>query len=118
MLDREALERLFALERDSGAPLVPKVIALFFKTFPESLFQISSALAQEDGTAIAKQAHSLKSSSGNLGALTLTTLLEQLEMEAKSGEFISAGTTLSQVQTEFALVKTELERLLEPGGNK
>jgi HPt (histidine-containing phosphotransfer) domain-containing protein len=58
-------------------------------------------------------AHSLKSSSANVGALRLSALAKDVEHAAKQGEAERAVTAAQEVRPEFERAQTELRRICE-----
>ena len=69
-------------------------------------------LQNGDWDGLRRNAHSLKGSSSNLGAATLSGLCDQLEQASGTGELEKAQTLLAQVETEFASVEQSLTQLL------
>ncbi|MBC3304451.1 HPt (histidine-containing phosphotransfer) domain-containing protein [Pseudomonas cedrina] len=60
--------------------------------------------ARDDAKALGLIAHSFKGSSGNLGAVRLTQLCQQLEEES-AGPAAELGALVDQIDQEFALVR-------------
>ena len=67
-LDQEPLEVLRSLERQGAAKLVSRTIGKFVSCSEELLDQISSSADRGDAVELGRAAHSLKSSSANVGA--------------------------------------------------
>lgn len=67
--------------------------------------------ARDDAKALGQIAHSFKGSSGNLGAVRLAHLCQQLESESVEAAS-DLGVLVDQIDREFALVRPmyELER--------
>ena len=63
---------------------------------------------------VAKAAHTLKSSSANVGALELSDRCKQLESAAKRGAAETARDLLSEVESGYRLVETALVSEREP----
>ncbi len=72
------------------------VVEFFCNNLPGQIERLQGALAEGDHAEIRKQAHTLKGSAGNLGALALASLAREFEQQAIAGQ---------------ALDSTQLERL-------
>lgn len=83
MLDAEALSRL---RRLGGDDLAGRMASLFLGLAPERLRAARAGLAAGDLDQVRRAAHSLKSSSGNVGAYAVTEAAGQLEEAAERGE--------------------------------
>ena len=55
-------------------------------------------------------AHTLKSSSANIGAVHLSQLGKQLEIACKNNAFDDLDRAIESIETEFVRVKTALEK--------
>jgi signal transduction histidine kinase/CheY-like chemotaxis protein len=109
VLDPAPLEAIRAIERSGRAGMLRKVISLYLETSPTRLRELREALAQGDGDALRRAAHSLKSSSANLGATQLADLSRELEGLARSGSLVGAEPLLEQAEQEYLRVAIALE---------
>jgi HPt (histidine-containing phosphotransfer) domain-containing protein len=108
-VNREILENLRALgEPGEPDPLI-EFIGMFFSDTPQVLHRLFQAVQAQDATAVKEAAHSLKGSSGNLGAEKLSLLCRDLESQGKAGGLTSAPELLAQIEAEYAVVKEILE---------
>jgi HPt (histidine-containing phosphotransfer) domain-containing protein len=82
-LDGEAIARLLRL---GGDELAGRMAALFLGLAPERLREARAAVAAGDRDQVRRAAHSLKSSSGNVGAYAVLEAAGQLEEAAERGE--------------------------------
>ena len=82
MIDQSALQRLEAV---GGAELVVKMIDLYLVNGPARLATAREGMAQGDLPAVQFAVHSLKSSSGNVGAGQVQQLADQIEELAEAG---------------------------------
>lgn len=76
VIDPEAIERL---EEWGGPDLVRKMIRLFLENAPERLGLIRTGLESGELEVAERGAHSLKSSSGNVGARELHLVCAEME---------------------------------------
>jgi CheY-like chemotaxis protein/HPt (histidine-containing phosphotransfer) domain-containing protein len=105
-LDLNSLERITALQPD----LLAKVVEIYFQNSTNLMDTIRSAATSGDTTALSMAAHSMKSSSANLGALTLAELCKELEMKGRANNIDGVLPIVSYMEIEYARVKTALER--------
>lgn len=82
-LDGEAIARLLRL---GGDDLAGRMAALFLGLAPERLREARAAVAAGEGDQVRRAAHSLKSSSGNVGAYAVMEAAGQLEEAAERGD--------------------------------
>ncbi len=72
--------------------------------------QVTAEKAMKDFTRedLCRAAHTLKSTSTSMGALTLSKYCRELEMLAKNGDLREAGRILSSIKAEFHRAKADL----------
>jgi len=112
-IDHRALMSIAALQRPGAPPLLQKVITIYFQSSGEQLEKLGQALEQGDADTTRKEAHILKSSSGNLGARQLALLSKQLEDAGRTNCLEKAGPLLNQIRTEHSRVVAALQGELE-----
>jgi HPt (histidine-containing phosphotransfer) domain-containing protein len=110
-LDRSALERLY---RFGGAALLDEMIRLFVAVLPERL-EAARAITTGGDAAVAERAlHSLKSGSGQLGAMRLHRLSAAGEQSVREG----AGATLAPLLDDIAQESTRVREWLAGDGRR
>ncbi len=77
---------------------------------PELLAKMRTAVEAGDADGLRQTAHSLKSSSANLGALEFAQHCKELEMLGKSGELAGSAEWLAPMQDMLARVMGALEQ--------
>lgn len=100
-----------SLEKLAGAKakvVLDKIVGDYLEDAPERLQAIQSAIATQDAEALRQAAHSFRSSSANLGAVTLSLLCKDLENLAGAGITEVPAEQLVQVKVEYEKVKTAL----------
>lgn len=106
-LDTGVLETIRAMDDDGGSFL--RLLSEKFQLSAQSqLGDIQNAVSQQDSEVIRKAAHSLKSSSANIGALQLSTYCKELEDIGSAGDLIAAHYKSQQIQTEYQRVLGDL----------
>jgi HPt (histidine-containing phosphotransfer) domain-containing protein len=86
-----------------------ELIGLFLEDTPKLLADLRGAVVQKDAEGLERVAHSLKSSSATLGAMTLSTLCRELEVMGRAGTLEGAVEKVAQVEAEYERVKAALE---------
>jgi HPt (histidine-containing phosphotransfer) domain-containing protein len=98
----------------AGAPgFVAELIDLFLKEAIVHLARLRDSLKNKDASLFARAAHTMKGSSGNLGAMTLSHICAELQDLGPTVDWSRAAEILPRLETEFEAVKAEL--LLERG---
>lgn len=110
-VNRAQLDQLIAL--DEGTDLVHTMVDHFRKQAPARLQAIESSLKNLDIPGIHRDAHTLKSSSAYLGALRISSLCDEIESLADRGDFSSIELLQPILQSECALLASEIESELK-----
>ncbi len=108
-LDRQVLDDLIDIMGDEYLEL----ISIYLEDAPKSLSELQRAAAAGDVAALVAPAHSLKSTSANLGAMTLSHLAKEVETEARLGRTENPTAKVQAMMDEFQQVMAELERFRE-----
>lgn len=103
-LDITVLNSLRALQHRDNTDLLGRLIQLYMRNTPPLLETLRQAVTRGDAPTVHKAAHSLKSSSGNLGALTLSTLCRELETMGRTHCLASAPAVLARLEAEYSAV--------------
>lgn len=109
-LDQAALDGIRELDPTGASNLLVQVASMYRTTVPPLLEQIRLGLERGDAQAVRLAAHTLKSSSANLGAMELAQLCGLLERAARSGQLSGDLPSAGQVQREFEAVCRALDR--------
>lgn len=118
-LDRSRLDQLFALQAATGKDFVGELIRLFHDDTPKRLATLREALAAGDRELVERMAHSLKGSSGNIGALALQARAYELEQRAADGLLEGGEELLTEIEAELSRVceaLAEARKDSDPGG--
>jgi len=97
-MDFNAIQRLDEL---GGSKLVIQMIDLFCDNADDKIKMVLQAWEQRDLRTIERSAHSLVSSSGNLGAIHMQELSIQIEQLAANGDMNSFPSLLIELQSAF-----------------
>lgn len=99
-LDEQALHQIRSLRQPGGPDLLKKIVDLYISNSRTLVETLREALIRSDAPAVSQAAHSLKSSSANVGATALTQLCAQMETSAKGGKLDSGWPLLDRMVEE------------------
>lgn len=111
-LDPKALGNIQALQREGAPDIVVKVAKIFLDSSPALLDGLCAAAADGDAAKVGGAAHSLKSSSANLGALVLSEMCRNIEIAAKQGDLPADG-ELAALTEQFSVACAAIEHLIQ-----
>ena len=117
MLDARPLQMLRSLQTPGMPDILEQTIDLFFADAPLQIDKIREALARGDVRAAGHAAHSLKSSSRNLGAARLGRTCEKLELAGRAGVGDGAQALCDEIEAEFDRVRPLLEAEVAKSGS-
>jgi HPt (histidine-containing phosphotransfer) domain-containing protein len=108
ILDPEVIKSLRELKDGPEDPIMQELVDMYFADAPVQIEAIQAALSLSDAAAVARAAHALKSSSGNLGASELHGRLADLEVAARGGDLSHAEDSVAQIISAFERVRAAL----------
>lgn len=111
VLDMTVVDELIALSDDGDPELLLDLIGLFLSDSPSKLEAVSEGVQTGDLDRVERAAHSLKGSSGNLGARRLQYLCESLVTRSRTGDLDGARRVASQLEPVFDEARGALLRL-------
>ena len=86
VLDASVLKGLRELGGEDDPGLLLELVELYLGDAPQRMAEIERALASGDWKLLERAAHTLKSASANIGALGLSSICQELELQARSGD--------------------------------
>jgi PAS domain S-box-containing protein len=105
-VDETTLENF--LEMMGTPALGQEIIALYLRDTPTLLANLRLALDNNDTTLFARSAHSLKSSSAQLGALSLSEKAREMEMMGRTGNLAGGEQLLIRAEAVYEKVRAVL----------
>jgi len=105
-LNERTLTQIRSLRQPGGPDLLKRIATLYVSNSRTLLEALREALVRADAPGMVQAAHSLKSSSANVGATVLSELCAALESNAK-------GANLDTAWTQVDRIVEEHERVLE-----
>ena len=109
-INADVIENLKAL---GGMALLAELHSVYIRTSETLIKEIHTAIAENNAQALKEKAHSLKSSSGNMGALQLSQICLQLEKMGEAKQMTEAQALAPSLDNEFKQVSTELAAILK-----
>ena len=88
--------------------LAKEIIDDFLKQMPDKLFAVKKALDNEDLPLVQREAHIIKGASGNVGALALQGIAEQIEIAGEEKDLVKAGSFVAELDTQLEILKIKL----------
>ena len=108
VLQPEPLNQIRALQRPGAPSLLAKVIGIYLNNSPTLVQRLGKAVAQGDANALLEAAHSLKSSSANLGATQLAALCKELEQRGRERRLAGVPELLQELETHYLRARDAL----------
>ena len=108
-LDNSPIDRVvFGKLREILGPGLQQTVSLFLEDTPVYLEQLQQGLQQGDAELVRAMAHSIKGSSGNLGAVNLLQFAKEVEQLAQERHLTDVAPLLSSLQQAYEAVAAEL----------
>jgi HPt (histidine-containing phosphotransfer) domain-containing protein len=104
VIDWNALKAFQALGKPGGPDPRVRLINVFLGSSPGLLEKMRAALRASDPESLAKAAHSMKSSSMNMGATGLGLLCAELEKIGRNNTMADAGRLLARAEIQYGAV--------------
>jgi HPt (histidine-containing phosphotransfer) domain-containing protein len=112
-LDVATVDALRAMKRPGAASLFERVFEAYRGSAPGLIDAMRRAAEAGDQAAFAVASHSLKSSSGNIGAARLAALCRALEQAARAGAVTDPAGKVAEIKRAYADALAALERIRE-----
>lgn len=108
-IDQSALDNIRELQKENEDSVLCRIVDMYFGNASELLMNLRGAIEASDAEAVRMAAHTLKSSSANVGAVTLSAQCKLLEKNARVGNLEGAESIISELEKEFKSVRKALE---------
>jgi signal transduction histidine kinase/DNA-binding NarL/FixJ family response regulator len=113
-LDRKALDSLREIERQGAIGFVAKAVGLYLRTARGLVHSVHTAAAARDVAALARAAHTLKSSSLNVGAARVGEIATKIELGARAEPPDVGSELVGELMVAYgraeALLQAEIDR--------
>ena len=112
-LDRQVLDEILQLDQSSAKKMVREIIVSYCATSTKLILQLRAAVNDRDVEQIELLAHSLKGCSGQVGAILLPTLCEQILTAAKNNDLDAAPSLCERAAVEHSAVIIALDKEIQ-----
>ncbi len=113
VLDRSVLEQYRQLDKHGKNNLVGRVIGAYLKQSPGQMEQLRTGVKARNFTAIKAAAHTLKSSSANIGGMSLSALYKQMEQQGRNQTTEQIDEQLEEIELLYIAVCETLKEEFE-----
>ena len=110
-LDHSAIEAVRQLDPDGQDRLLSRLISLYRDDSSQLLADLDNAMKLGDADGVARAAHTLKSSSANLGATNVAAIARQIEHAARAGDLVDLLSSVTKLRAQRTVALSELEAL-------
>jgi HPt (histidine-containing phosphotransfer) domain-containing protein len=111
VLDMHVVQALRELGGDDDPGLFDEVVELFLTDSKSNVGKLVAALAQRDAATMQRIAHTMKSSSANVGAMRLSKLCFEIEKLGRAGTCEGAQALVGEAAKHFEEVSAALSAL-------
>ena len=109
-LDQSVLQGLRELQEEGEPDFLTELIDIYLEDAQRLVDEIKAAVAEENTGAIRAAAHTLKGSSGNLGAHVFSKLCYEMELAGRNADLEAAKKLLHSLVKEYSTVREQLLR--------
>ena len=109
-IDRTVLNALKELQIEGEPDIIKKITDAYLRSSGSLVTNLRQAVIDKNFEVVHNSAHSLRSSSANVGAMKLSEVCKELEMDCKGTKYDNATDLVSAIETEFVRVKDALTR--------
>ena len=111
-IDKKKIDTLKKMQQPGKPDVLARLVTSFQESSNEILQSLNRAVNNNDMEVMSMSVHSLKSSSGNLGAMHLSNLCGELESSAKEYRIADPLYRVQEIETEYDAVVAELKQIL------
>ena len=112
IIDESAIDALRSMD-DGDDGFLKEMITIYLEETPPIIKSLQAGLDNKDKELFIRSAHTLRSSSANVGAMALSELGKELETIGKNGGSNNVKEKTNKVVEEYEKVKKALEKYLE-----
>jgi signal transduction histidine kinase/CheY-like chemotaxis protein len=112
LLERSLLEQIRELQMDDEPDLVSEVIRTYLQDTEQIMENLLAVDLTTDKNLVKRSAHTLKSSSANVGAMRLSVIARRLEEQCEGNSPEENKTIVQNMYKDYLRTKTELQKEL------
>jgi len=107
-VDARTLAALRDLQGEGQPDILAELIAVYLHDTPPRLAALHETLVHADAAALQREAHGLKGSSSQIGAVQMACLCADLEDQAAATDLTGAAETVRRLDDAFGPVRAHL----------
>ena len=111
ILDMSVVEELLSVSDDGDPELLLDLIRMFLEDGPSKVQSVTEGLLAGDFEKMERAAHSLKGSSGNLGARLLQETCEQMQIATRNHQLEESRKLAAEMVANYATAEQALRDL-------
>ena len=112
-LDPKVIDSLRQLTPEGEADVLAEILQLFLDEVPKKMLALQEAVNAGEAQEAARVAHSLKGSSGNIGAAAMMDLCRRIDDLARAGNLDALKPLLPSLTDEYHRAELEIKHLLQ-----
>jgi len=113
VIDEAVIQELMNFNGEKNNEFLQEMISIFLEDTDILIGELTDAIKSENKELFTRSAHTLKSTSANIGAVKLSEMGKELEMMGKNGGLKKATVQMKETKHEYGRVRKELEKYLE-----
>ena len=112
-LDLSRLNMLHSLQIEGEPSIVAHVVSMYLTDAEPLIAGLDEIFESGEMEKLQRTAHSLKSSSANVGAVIVSELCQELEVHCKNKKFVDTIENINRIKTEFVRARDSLNQEIE-----
>lgn len=112
-LDPKVIDSLRQLTPSGEADVLSEILHLFLDEVPKRIRALQEAVNAGDTAQAGRVAHSLKGSSGNIGAEAMLDLCRRIDDLVRAGDLAAVAPLLPSLTSEYHRAELEIKHLLQ-----
>ena len=112
VIDPDTIASLRELNPGDNDEFLREIVGIFFEDTPRRLTELDDSLAAGDVPKFTRAAHSIKGSSGNVGAMALREVAGALEQQTKKDGLGQVAAPLAELKAQFGRARDELAKII------
>ena len=110
-IDMNAINRIRAIQKNPEDNMLKKVYEIYVSDSQTLINKLEQGISTKDNDIIKAAAHSLKSSSANLGAAALASLCQDIEKHSKESNSAIPTDLFTEVKNQYHLTRIALDQI-------
>ena len=113
LIEQSVLDALRELQMEGEPDILTRIVEGYYTSSGPLVASLRKACDEHDLDGLQNAAHSLKSSSANVGAMTLSELCKELETACRNNTLENAADMVASIESEYILVRNALDKEID-----